>query len=154
MQEDPTQQNLQPALPNYPNNPVQPDAHKPLKKPNPPIAAQILYAFGFLGLIAGLYISIILYVGSPNTSLLGSLFIPAISVKMVAVVLAVIVIFGFYLVNQIHNGKKWALITYSVLMVLGLLSVLRSYNTRTFVEELIPVFLIVILWTKNRDFFH
>jgi membrane-bound ClpP family serine protease len=119
-------------------------------KQKPPVAAQILYALGFIGLIFGLLFTVLLLIGSSSIKL--GLF--GVGIKVVAIIYSAIIIFGFYLINQIHNGKKWALITYTVILVLSILNTVKAETSRrSLIFDLIPAALIFILWTKNKDFF-
>lgn len=123
------------------------------EKPKVPIAAQILYALAFIGLIFGLLGAVLLFfatsqLGGP----LGDLG------RGIGILIAAIVIGGFYLVHEIRHGKQWALITYSVLLGLGILGTVTTINepsSRSNVLGLIIVTpLILTLWLKNRNYFH
>lgn len=123
-------------------------------KKSPPIAAQILYGLGFVGLILGGFGSVVLLFSSSNTG--GSL--GRLGVVM-GIFLAVVSIIGFYLIHEIRHGKKWALIAYTTLIVLSLISVifdliLGDKSNGSFILTFVVVGpLLLILWTKNRNYF-
>jgi len=153
----------QPQQPEIPTNPVpqmppagqpvavMPSQQMPAVKQKPPIAAQILYALGFIGLIFGLLFVVLIFIGTSSLKL--GLF--GAGVKVVAAVYAVLIIGMFYIINAIRGGKKWALITYSVLLALSVVNVLKSSGSKNSLAlDLIPVVLVLVLWTKNQDYFH
>ncbi len=139
------------------------------KKPNPPVSVQIIYALGFLGLIFGLLTAVLIFVGSSSAGNSELFFGSGLSgaFQAVAVVYAAIVIAGFYVVVKLRAGRLWALITYSVLYGLALLSVVserlsqseleRYLNGNNNLEVLITMLilpLVIMMWTKDRAYFN
>lgn len=136
-------------------------------KTKPPIAAQILYALGFLGLIGGLLISLIAFASSNETSSIVLFGLSSLDVKLAAIIFAVIVIGSFAIINFIRGGKKWALISYTTLVVIGIVSSLINYLTMSEFEKrfsnsnpiadligfTLIITILVVLWTKNREYF-
>ncbi len=139
-------------------------------KEKPPVAAQVLYALGLIALILGIFYSIVLFAVSTNTTNklnavpgLGSL-----GIKTAAVVLLLMVVGLFVIVNNIRSGKLWALASYTILIALGLVSNLNTFLSRSDLERALdksnPVTsllsymlvggLLLVLWTKNRKYFH
>lgn len=138
------------------------------KKPNPPIAAQILYAFGFLGLIGGLFTALQMFVGTSSSSIgpiAALLGFSVISLQLTSILFGLIVIGLFVLINNIRAQKKWALIAYTTLVVIGVISTIIEFLTLTEFEKGIKnpiadlilyapvVLLLAILWTKNKKDF-
>lgn len=137
-------------------------------KEKPPVAAQILYALGFIGLIFGLLGSIAIFLGSSDTTSYGALFgISSLNNQITAILFGIIVIAGFTLINFIRGGKKWALITYTAISTIGFLATLIGYQTMSdferarinaspissFAPFAIIALLLVVLWSKNRAYF-
>lgn len=139
-------------------------------KSKPPIAAQILYALGFLGLIGGLLIAVLIFLSAGSSDSSGALdFIglSSLSVQVAAIVLAAFVIGMFTLINFIRAKKKWALISYSVIIGVTFIATILEWLTRSEAEKLfsddnplqdflvyiVVVPLLIILWTKNRKDF-
>jgi hypothetical protein len=144
---------------------------EPKKKANPPIAAQILYALGLLGLIFGLLASILMIFGPTDlagniASAIGSY--GSTNPKVEAAIFAVIVIILFVLVNALRARKRWGLIAYSAVVVLGFIGSLYEWFTRSAVDKLlngnnpagnflpyiIILPLLLVLWTRNRKDFN
>lgn len=142
----------------------------PSPKQKPPVAAQILYALGFLGLIFGLFIALIMVIGSSTSSFsdITTMFgLSSLNTKMAALVFALVVVGLFAMINSIRAGKLWALIAYTTVITLGFASTIIDWLTRSEIEKLLhrgnPIgdFLVYIivgpllvsLWTKNRRYF-
>ena len=157
----------------YQQPPVQQAEHpqQPAKKPNPPIAAQILYALGFIGLILGLFQVVLAFANSTSSSaepIISAFGISSLDVQIAAVFNGLLIIGGFTLINFIRAGKKWALISFTTIAALTLVSIVFDFLTRTEFERLfgnnnlasdllgffILAPLLVVLWTKNRNYFH
>ena len=130
------------------------------KKPDklsPPVAAQVLYAFGFIGLILGLYSSFLIYSAgsfeSVSTKLYGVNFQ---NLQILAIFTAVVTIANFTLINFIRAGKRWALVAFTILYVFGLITSLldKSLVGLALIMQLLWLVLLITLWSKNRDYFN
>lgn len=152
----------QQGAPQYAGNPTQyqptaqaPYQGMPAKKANPSIAAQILYAFGIIGLIVGGLVALLGLLNPSQFTVLLSVFTVALAVL------------NFVLVNKIRGGKKWALIAYSVFIALffiyNIVRVLMMSDLAreklgtslytTFTGYALTSILIVLLWTRHRNDF-
>ena len=111
-----------------------PQATGKVKKPEPPVAAQILYALGFLGLIAGIFVVVMMFIGSSTSAfsdVAGIFGLSSLNIKMAAIIFGLIVIGLFTLIDFIRAKKKWALISYSTVVALGFVATLFDYLTRS-----------------------
>lgn len=136
-------------------NPTQPTAPITFKQ-KIPVSVQILFGFSIVGLIFGvLAVLALLLLGTRATGSTFSAFGGIIYIF--ALLLAIIFGFSFFLVLKIHAGKQWALIVYSVFLGLSLLSNLvqnTSSSHASLVAELGTLALVIIMWTKDRHYFH
>ena len=135
-------------------------ANGPDKK-HPPLSVQVFYALGFLLLLFGLGVSVIIFAFSnsvSNDSIFGNLKTTA---NAAAIVYAVIVISVFVVINFLRAGKKWALIVLSILYGLSTIGVVMDLFDSTQANALggvifylvfLPFF--IIFWTKDKDYFN
>ena len=127
-------------------------------KPKPPVAVQVLYGLGFAGLIFGLYYSILIYTASRSSTLVISTKLYGVSIsslQTLAIVYAALAVGSFTLINFIRSGKKWALISYSVLLALNAATNLTEVSARKIlIYQLLVLGILVILWTKDRSYFN
>ena len=124
-------------------------------KKKPPIAAQILYALAFIGLIFGLLGSVVLLISSSDSDgIFGTYGV------LLGVISATITILGFYLIHEIRYGKKWALIAYTTLFLIGLvgtaidIATAGNLDSSSVLVQIILTPILLILWTKNRSYFN
>jgi hypothetical protein len=133
--------------------------NKTENKVKPPIAVQILYAFGFLGLIITLFQSVVIYKSSGNGKLPLDLKVFGIdNLKSLAIMLAVVSIFSFAIINFIRAGKKWALITHSVILLASFVVIVTSSQLQNKASSLafqgLHALLIGFIWIKNLAYFN
>lgn len=141
-----------------------------VKKSNPPIAAQVLYALGFVGMLLGLAYCVIIFISASQQSSRSALQLfgySSFNIQAAVVIAALILIAGFTLLNFIRAGKKWALIAYTTVVALGLSSTLFDFVTASSLERelnggvtmrylIVLLFisgLLSVLWTRNRSYF-
>jgi hypothetical protein len=138
-----------------------------IRRPNPPIAAQVFFAFSCIGLLLGLIAVAIKFTSfsTQTAALLGishAGYLAGIFIELVYYVGV------FWLVLQMRSLKKWALVAVTALVIVSLLNALQAWlqvasflggilGTNTRLEVLIyggAAILLAILWTKNRRNFH
>ena len=123
----------------------------PIKKPIP-ISVQILYALGFIGLIVGLGLAAAIFMlssPSPYPLFLG------LTAQLLAIGLGLVIVFGFVLISKIHSGKRWALITYSILVALNSIQtvIANPLAIRSYLVAALPVAFLAFIWIKDRAYF-
>ena len=122
-----------------------------------PVAAQVLYAFGFIGLILGLYSSFLIYSAGSFVSFSTKLYgVNFQNLQILAIFTAVVTIANFTLINFIRAGKRWALVAFTILYVFGLITSLldKSLVGLALIMQLLWLVLLITLWSKNRDYFN
>ena len=160
-QEDQPQQNTEVSPQHVPPGNAPADA--PVKT-KPPVSTRILYVLGFLGMIFGLFASVLIFFSSTQSDIVAAFSIlgfSGVDLKLTAVFLAVFVIFGFYLIHEIRAGKKWALTVYSTIAGLASASILYDLllgnaSRDTGIDAVIMVIIALLLgdlWLNQRSYF-
>ncbi len=121
-----------------------------------PLSVQIFYVLAVIGLVVGvLALLVILFLGTQAAHSSFSGFGGLIFV--IALALVALVGFMFFLAVKIRAGRKWALIVYSVILGISLLSNLIGHNSRSIGTsisgELVTTVLVVLMWTRDRHYF-